>query len=136
MQFRRPVALLIAAFLVLAGLGGTLVAQMESAERGILPIDSTGTLEITGIKVDVGAKDADSARYAGWRIAQRQGFKALWAKTNKRPINQAPNLPQLTLDGLVSSIVVEQEQIGPNRYIASLGVLFDRARAGELLGVA
>jgi hypothetical protein len=109
---------------------------MESAERGILPIDSSGTLEISGIKVDVAGKDSDSARYAGWRIAQREGFKALWAKMNKRPISQAPNLSDATLDGLVSSIVVEQEQIGPNRYIATLGVLFDRARAGELLGVA
>jgi hypothetical protein len=135
MNFRRPAVLLSAAILALAGLGGTLVAQMESAERGILPIDSSGTLEIGGIKVDVAGKDADSARYAGWRIAQRQGFKALWAKTNKRPISEAPNLPDSTLDGLVSSIVVEQEQIGPNRYIATLGVLFDRARAGELLGV-
>ena len=136
MPFRRPVVLLIAAFIALAGLGGALVAQMESGERGILPIDSSGTLEITGIKVDVGAKDADTARYAGWRIAQRQGFKAIWAKMNKRPVAEAPNLPDSTLDGLVSSIVVEQEQIGPNRYIATLGVLFDRARAGELLGIA
>lgn len=136
MPFRRPVVLLITAFVALAGLGGVLVAQMESGERGILPIDSSGTLEITGIKVDVGAKDADTARYAGWRIAQRQGFRALWAKMNKRPIAEAPNLPDSTLDGLVSSIVVEQEQIGPNRYIATLGVLFDRARAGELLGIA
>jgi hypothetical protein len=135
MNFRRPAVFLSAAIFALAGLGGTLIAQMESAERGILPIDSSGTLEIGGIKVDVAGKDADSARYAGWRIAQRQGFKALWAKTNKRPINEAPNLPDSTLDGLVSSIVVEQEQIGPNRYIATLGVLFDRARAGELLGV-
>ena len=136
MLLRRPAVPLIAAFLLLAGLGGALVAQMESAERGILPIDSSGTLEIGGIKVDVGGKDAESARYNGWRIAQREGFKALWAKTNSRPISQAPNLADSTLDGLVSSIVVEQEQIGPNRYIATLGVLFDRARAGELLGVA
>ena len=136
MPFRRPVAILTILFLSLAGVGGALVAQMESSERGILPVDSTGTLEITGIKVDVGGKDADTARYNGWRIAQREGFRALWAKTNKRPINQAPILSDSTLDGLVSSIVVEQEQIGPNRYIATLGVLFDRARAGELLGVA
>jgi hypothetical protein len=136
MLLRRPAVLLSALFLVLAGLGGALVAQMESGERGILPIDSSGTLEITGIKVDVGGKDADTARYAGWRIAQRQGFKALWAQTTKRPISQAPNLTDSVLDGLVSSIVVENEQIGPNRYIATLGVLFDRARSAELLGVA
>jgi hypothetical protein len=135
MLLRRPAVLLSALFLALAGVGGALVAQMESGERGILPVDSSGTLEITGVKVDVGGKDADTARYAGWRIAQRQGFKALWAQMNKRPINQAPNLSDSVLDGLVSSIVVEQEQIGPNRYIATLGVLFDRARSAELLGV-
>ena len=136
MLLRRPAVILIAAFLCLAGAGGALVAQMESAERGILPVDSSGTLEISGIKVDVGGKDAQTARFSGWRIAQRAGFRALWAKMNNRPIAQAPNLSDSTLDGLVSSIVVEQEQIGPHRYIATLGVLFDRARAGELLGVA
>jgi hypothetical protein len=51
------------------------------------------------------------------------------------PINQAPNLPDGTLDQIVSSINVEREQIGPNRYIADLGILFDRARAAEFLGV-
>ena len=136
MQFRRPITLIAAALIAVAGVGGALVAQMEAGERGILPIDSSGTLEIGGIQVDVGGKDADSARYAGWRIAQRQGFKALWAKMNRRPISEAPNLSDSTLDGLVSSIVVEREQIGPNRYIATLGVLFDRARSAELLGVA
>ncbi|HXG82187.1 MAG TPA: heavy-metal-associated domain-containing protein, partial [Sphingomicrobium sp.] len=135
-MLRRRPAILIAALIALAGIGGALVAQMESADRGILPIDSSGTLEISGIDVDVAGKDAESARYAGWRIAQREGFKALWAKTNNRPVSQAPNLSDSVLDGLVSSIVVEREQIGPNRYIATLGVLFDRARAGELLGVA
>lgn len=115
--------------------GGTVMAQLESGERGILPIDSSGTLEVTGIKVDVGGKSADEARFNGWRIAQREGFKQLWASTNKRPVSQAPNLSDSTLDTLVSSIIVQNEQIGPNRYIAELGVLFDRARAGELLGV-
>ena len=114
--------------------GGTLVAQMESGDRVILPIDSSGTLEIGGIKVDVAGKDAASARFAGWRIAQREGFKALWAKTNKRPISEAPTLADSVLDSLVASIVVQSEQIGPNRYIAELGILFDRTRAGALLG--
>ena len=114
--------------------GGSLVAQMEAGDRGILPIDSSGTLEITGIKVDVGGKDAASARFAGWRIAQREGFRALWARTNKRPISEAPTLSDPVLDSLVASIVVQSEQIGPNRYVAELGVLFDRSRAGALLG--
>ena len=131
---RRFVAILILLF-VAVGFSGVVYAQLEDGDRGIAPIDSSGTLEITGIGVDVSGKDAQTARYQGWRIAQRQGFKALWAKTHKLPISQAPNLPDSTLDGLVSSIVVEREQIGPNRYIATLGILFDRARSAELLGV-
>ena len=122
--------------IVLLAIGGAVVAQMEAGDRGILPIDSSGTLEIDGIHVDVGAKDAASARYAGWRIAQREGFKKLWAKQHGRPVSEAPNLSDSVLDGLVSSIVVDRENIGPTRYIADLGILFDRARAGELLGMA
>src|SRR3954447_23385630 len=113
-----PFLLLIAA----VGLGGALYAQLESGDRGILPLDSSNTLEIGGIHVDVGGADAQSARYAGWRIAQRQGFKALWAKMHNAPFTQAPNLPDGTLDQIVSSVNVEHEQIGPNRYIADLGV--------------
>jgi len=132
MRPRIAVPLLL---LAAAGLSGVLYAQLETTDRGILPIDSSGTLEITGIHVDVGGPDAQSARFAGWRIAQRQGFKALWAKMHKAPISQAPNLPDSTLDQIVSSITVQREQIGPNRYIADLGVLFDRARSAEFLGV-
>ncbi len=39
------------------------------------------------------------------------------------------------LNSIVSGIVIEQEQISPRRYIARLGVLFDRARTGQMLGV-
>jgi hypothetical protein len=133
---RRP--LLIALFLALLGLavGGVLYAQMEGGDRGILPLDSSGTLEIDGIHVDVGGKDAQSARLAGWRIAQREGFRMLWAKTHGLPVSQAPNLSDAALDDMVSSIIVDREQIGPNRYIADLGILFDRARAGQLIGIA
>ncbi|WP_294172805.1 heavy-metal-associated domain-containing protein [uncultured Sphingomonas sp.] len=136
MLLTRPVRLFIAALLVSALTGGAVVAQLESGDRGILPLDSSNTLEIGGIKVDTAGKDAAEARFNGWRQAQRLGFKALWAKTNRRPISEAPNLPDSTLDGLVSSIIVEREQIAPGRYVASLGVLFDRARSGALLGVA
>ncbi|MDT8281133.1 MAG: heavy-metal-associated domain-containing protein, partial [Erythrobacter sp.] len=38
------------------------------------------------------------------------------------------------LDGLVSAIVIERERLGPRRYIATLGVVFDRQRAGSYLG--
>jgi hypothetical protein len=130
-RFVIPVLLLLAVL----GIGGVAYSQLETGDRGILPLDSSGTLEISGIHVDVGGKDAESARYSGWRIAQRQGFRALWAKMHKAPISEAPNLPDSTLDDIVSSINVETEQIGPNRYIADLGILFDRARAAPFLGV-
>jgi hypothetical protein len=131
-RFALPFMLLVAAL----GLAGALYAQLETGDRGILPLDSSNTLEIGGIHVDVGGADAQSARYAGWRIAQRQGFKALWAKMHNASINEAPSLPDGTLDQIVSSINVEREQIGPNRYIADLGVQFDRAKAAAFLGVA
>jgi hypothetical protein len=128
--------LIIAIVVALCLVGGGIVyAQMEAGERGIMPLDSSGTLEIDGIHVDVGAKDAQSARLAGWRIAQREGFRMLWAKSHGRPPSEAPSVSDSTLDDIVSSIIVQREQIGPNRYIADLGVLFDRARAGQLLGV-
>jgi hypothetical protein len=135
MHLSRRLKILIACSAASALVGGTVMAQLEPGDRGIPPIDSSGTLEVIGIKVDVGGKNADDARFNGWRIAQREGFKALWASMHKRPASQAPTLSDSTLDTLVSSIIVQQEQIGPNRYIAELGVLFDRARAGELLGV-
>ncbi len=133
-MLRRPV---LASLLVAAALTASVAiyAQLETADRGILPLDSSNTLEIGGIHVDASGADADSARYAGWRMAQRQGFKALWAKMHNAPIGQAPNLPDGALDQIVSSINVEREQIGPGRYIADLGVQFDRSLAAQYLGV-
>jgi hypothetical protein len=36
---------------------------------------------------------------------------------------------------MISGIEIEYEQAGPTRYVATLGVMFDRARTGQLLGV-
>ena len=130
-RFVIPLGLLAAA----AAIGGGVYAQLESADRGILPLDTSNTLEITGIHVDVGGPDSQTARFAGWRIAQREGFKMLWAKMHNAPVSQAPNLPDTTLDQIVSSIDVEHDQIGPNRYIADLGIQFDRDKAAPFLGV-
>ncbi len=130
-RFAIPLMLLIA----VAGIAGALYAQLETGDRGIPPLDSSNTLEIGGIHVDVGGTDAQSARYAGWRMAQRQGFKMLWAKMHNASINDAPALPDGTLDQIVSAINVERERIGPTRYIADLGVQFDRSKAAPFLGV-
>lgn len=130
----RPPLVLLAAIASLA-VGGAVWAQLEGADRGVPPIDSASTFEIGGVEVDVSAETAQKAREAGWREAQQKGWKALWAKTNGRPVEQAPGLTDAALNGMVAGIIVEQEQIGPKRYIATLGVLFDRARTGQLLGV-
>jgi hypothetical protein len=134
--FRRPLAVLlpVAAVLSLAG-AGLLYAQLEGSERGIPPVDSTSNFEILGVEVDVRADSAEKARVEGWRRAQSLGWRMLWARTHNRPLAQAPDLSELVLNSIVSGIIIEQEQIGPTRYIARLGVLFDRARTGEMLGV-
>jgi hypothetical protein len=120
------------AFLAIIGLGAAaLVAQIEG-ERGVPPIASGGDFEVGGVKVDVFAPNADAARMAGWRQAQRLAWRTLWTRTN--PGTGAPALSDSQLEAIVSGIEVQYEQIGPNRYIATLGVLFDRARAGQILG--
>ncbi|HEY8433107.1 MAG TPA: heavy-metal-associated domain-containing protein [Sphingomicrobium sp.] len=134
-MLRRRLAIPFLVLLAVAGVGATVYAQLESGDRGILPLDTTNTLEIGPVHVDVGAADAQSARLAGWRVAQRQGFRMLWAKMHNAPINQAPGLPDGTLDQIVSSINVDREQIGPNRYIADLTVEFDHDLAAPYLGV-
>jgi hypothetical protein len=127
-----PILLVLALF---ALGGGILYAQLEGGDRGVPPIDSSNTYEVTGVRVDVTAENADKARYEGWRQAQSLGWKALWSSTTKRPQSEAPGLSDSVLNTMVAGIIIEEEQIGPKRYIAQLGVLFDRARTGELLGV-
>ncbi|MFY9351229.1 MAG: heavy-metal-associated domain-containing protein [Sphingobium sp.] len=127
----RPVQIVLAIGIGL--IAAALFAQMEG-ERGVPPIASGGDFEVRGVKVDVVAKDADSARYAGWRIAQRQAWRMLWTRTHGGA--GAPGLSDSQLEGMISGIEIESEQIGPNRYVATLGVMFDRARTGALLGVS
>ncbi len=113
--------------------GGIVIAQIEGPKRGINPIASNGDFEVTNVSVNVTGKDAFEARQKGWEEAQRLAWTALWRKTHG---SAGTVLSDSTLDGIVAAIVVEEEQIGPRRYVAKLGVLFDRARAGQLLGVS
>lgn len=139
LPLKRPAPILsrvwiaFALFALLLGAGALVYAQIEG-DRGIPPIASGGDFEVSGVKVDGSGKNADEARSNAWRDAQRKGWQKLWSQMNRS--GAAPKLSDSALDGIVSAIVVENEQIGPRRYIATLGVLFDRARAGELLGVS
>ena len=125
----RPLGIGLA--LALLGAGSLVYAQIEGS-RGAAPIDSSGSFEVSGITVDVRGEDAEAARQAGWKLAQRKG----WAMLSQRLTRRSGSLSDSALNGLVTGIVVENEQIGPNRYIARLGVLFDRNKAGAILGVA
>ncbi|MFD1787192.1 heavy-metal-associated domain-containing protein [Sphingomonas floccifaciens] len=129
---RIPRALEIGLAAALLAGAGYVSAQIEGEERGAAPIDSSGDFEVGGVSVDTSGKTAEAARLAGWRIAQRKA----WTMLSQRLTGASGSLPDGTLDSIVTGIVVENEQIGPGRYIARLGVLFDRTRAGQILGVA
>ena len=117
---------------LLLGSAALVHAQIEGPKRGISPIASTGDFEVTEVLVNTTGKNAEEARRAGWQEAQRKAWSALWVRTHG---GAGAELADGTLDGIVSAIIVEEEQIGPRRYVAKLGVSFDRARAGQLLGI-
>jgi hypothetical protein len=112
---------------------GVVEGQISRGDRGITPINSSGDFLASGILVDVIGDNADDAREKGWREAQRKGWTQLYRKLNG---SDGPALGDSVLDGIVTAIVVEEEQIGPRRYVARLGVQFDRVRAGQILGVS
>jgi hypothetical protein len=126
--------LIAAAMALLIGLGAAVLYAQIEGERGIAPIASNGDFEVTGIEVNVQGESAEDARTKGWREAQRKAWEKLW-KSNGFGGSGAPALDDGTINGMVSAVVVEREQIGPRRYIATLGVIFDRARTGGMLGL-
>ncbi|WP_336980433.1 heavy-metal-associated domain-containing protein [Altererythrobacter fulvus] len=102
--------------------GTALIAQV-SGDRGIAPVASSTDISIGGIEVDATGKNADDARRNGWLQAERKAWEKLGG----------PKMSDSDIDSMVSAIVIESEQIGPRRYIAKLGVVFDRTKAGSLL---
>ncbi len=135
-MFARPspatVAIAAAALLATAGLAiaqaGRSAPKIDSNADAA---DSSGSFEVSDVDVDVRGKNAEAARLGGWRLAQRKA----WGMLAQRLAGRSSSLSDSALDGLVTGIVVENEQIGPNRYVARLGVLFDRGRAASILGV-
>lgn len=100
-----------------------LIAQVEG-DRGILPVATSSDIEIAGIIVNTTGNTGWEARLAGWKAAQKQA----WAKAG------GPAMADGVIESMVSAVVIEREQIGPRRYIATLTIVFDRARAGEYIG--
>lgn len=121
---RQIFAMLIA--LVLLGAGYAWVSAQVSGDRGIAPTASSADIEVRDIKVDVTADTAEEARDKGWREAQRKA----WQKAG------GPSVSDSQLSSMVSAIVIQHERLGPKRYVATLGVVFDRQLAGQFLGGA
>lgn len=117
---------LLPAIFALCLLGGTyaIVLAQVGGDRGIAPTASSSDIEVRNIKVDERGDNAEDARDNAWRDAQRQA----WKRVNGPPISDGQ------LSSLVSAIVIQRERIGPRRYIGTLGVIFDRQRAGRYLG--
>lgn len=121
----------IAAFGLVAGPAA--LAQIDGGQRGVAPVNSDASYEVHGIAVNERGKTGQEAREAAWRMAMREGWTRLWAKQRGAA---APTLSDGQLLAIVSGVIVEDEQVGPTRYVARLGIMFDRARAGQILGVA
>jgi len=123
----------VVAALALAGAAGMVAAQSTTDDTidNNAPVDASGSYQIDGVQVDVTGPNAEAARYAGWRVAQRKGYQML-----ARKMGVGGGVPSDgVLDSMVTGIVIENEQIGPNRYIARLGVMFSRGKIGGILGV-
>ena len=118
----------VAAAIALLALGGgyALVLAQVSGERGIAPTASSADIDVRGIEVDVRADSGMEARDEAWKQAQREAWKRVGG----------PAINDSQLSGMVSAIVIQRERIGPKRYVATLGVTFDRQRAGRFLGGA
>lgn len=103
--------------------GARLIAQVEG-DRGIPPVANSVDIQVNGIVVDVTGKTGQEARVEGWKQAEKKAWEKL----------RGPAMPIESIDAMVSSVVIEREQIGPRRYVARLGVIFDRAKAGQYVG--
>ena len=114
--------LALGAALLVAG-PDRLIAQIEG-DRGIIPVASSSDIEISGVEVNATGKDGNEARINGWQEAARKA----WAKAG------GPAMSDGQLQAMVTAVVIEREQVGPRRYIATLSVVFDRARAGQFIG--
>ena len=120
---RVAIALLAASGLLAALYAGGVFAQVEG-DRGIAPLMASTDINVGGIEVNVTGDDPEDARQKGWREAQRKAWEKLGG----------PDISDSQLQGLVSAIVIGHEETGPKRYVATLGVTFDRQRAAGYLG--
>lgn len=112
------------AVLGVAGFAGWRISAQVEGDRGIPPLANSEDIQVNGIHVDVTGKTGAEARIEGWKQAEKEAWKKLGG----------PDMPVEAIDAMVSSVVIGQEQVGPRRYIATLGVIFDKGKAGQFVG--
>jgi len=105
----RPRPLL--ALAVAVGASVAVIAQIDGGDRGVAPIESSSSFEVSGVAVDVSASTSEAARYGGWREAQRKAWRALWQRVHGN--GGAPGLSDSALDGIVAGVIVPNEPIPP-----------------------
>jgi hypothetical protein len=131
---KRILALFAAAGLIAA----IAVAQQASRKAERPAADPSGgagsAYAVDGIDVDVTAKNVDDARRVAWTQAMRKAWPKLWARLVNKPEAQAPRLSDGQIDSMVAGIESQGEQFSATRYIARLGVVFDRSRAADYVG--
>ena len=116
----------ILAIAVTAALGAAAArAQDSGSDSG-----GSGAFAVGGIAVDVTGKTTNDARMAAYREAQRKAWPLLWARLSGQPAGNAPRLSDGAIDAMVAGIEIQGEHFSMTRYIAKLGVVFDRNRAG------
>jgi hypothetical protein len=127
LPFTQPSRRLLAVLAGGAALAGAaaLIAQV-SGDRGIAPVAASTDISVGGIEVNVVGKNPEDAREQGWKQAEVLAWKKIGG----------PDLPQGQIESMVSAVLIQSERVGPRRYVATLGVVFDRKRAGALLGAA
>lgn len=123
-HFGRKRLALIVSGIAFAGGAGWLAHAQVGGERGIAAVAASRDIQVSDIEVDVSAESGVKAREEAWREAQVKAWERL----------DGPDLPESRIAGLVSAIVIERERLGPKRYVATLGVIFDRQRASAYLG--
>ncbi|MBT8427409.1 MAG: heavy-metal-associated domain-containing protein, partial [Erythrobacter sp.] len=121
---RRARYALIASGIALAGGAGWLAQAQVGGQRGIAAVAASRDIQVSDIEVDVRGDTGVEAREKAWKEAQVKAWEKL----------DGPNLSDSQISGMVSAIVVQRERIGPKRYIATLGVIFDRQKANSYLG--
>jgi hypothetical protein len=125
--------------LAVAGLLAAIAVAQQSAPKAEVPTDRSGggsssAYAVGGIAVDVTGRSIDDARRAAWTAAQRQAWPQLWARLTGKAEAEAPRLADGQIDAMVAGIESQGEQFSDTRYIARLGVVFDRSRVAARLG--